>query len=131
VKLQALTTTVFARVERFVADEIHVGLEPVGPSDHLYAQGLVDALRFHGFLARIHDRERAEAWWLLRTLPIGRLEAQAVCLNLDALSAGDLAGLLAALREAETELADIAKLEAEDRAISAERRREILRSIPS
>jgi hypothetical protein len=128
-KLRVLTTGVFARMERFTSDEISVGLEPVKPGDYLYVQGLVDALRFHGFLARAHDRQRADAWWLLRTLPIGRLEATTICLSLDAMSAGDLEGLLEALHQAESELADLTKRESEAREISAERRREILKSI--
>ena len=126
-----LTAAVFARVERFAPGEISVGARQVAPGNPFYVQGLVDALRLHGFRARAHDPKRADAWWLLRTLPLERREAVAVCLNLDALSTEDLDGLLAALRQAESELADIAKHESEAREISAERRREILKSVTS
>ena len=129
--LRHLVSAVFARAERFAPGEIHVSVRPVKPSDHFYAQGLMDALRLYGFMARIHDRKRADAWWLLRTLPLERREVSTVCLNLDALSAGDLEGLLAALRQAESELAEISRRETEVRAVSAEHRREILKSVQS
>jgi uncharacterized tellurite resistance protein B-like protein len=130
-KLRALAAVVSVRFERFAPGEIAVGTRPVNPSDSMYVQGLVDALRLHGFRARAHDSKRAEAWWLIRTLPLERQEAVAICLNLDALSAGDLDGLIAALRQAESELADISQREAEVRAVSAERRREIMKSVQS